>query len=308
MSTVTNLNDWITANSFRTQTNTNFANLNSTKKEDSMTTNKLLGRNTAWTGVIEEITLGTNLSMTGTTLNASWGGGITIGTTTITSGTSWRILYDNAWVVGELATNGTGNVSLTTSPTFVTPVLWAATATTINGATITSGTLNWTVTGTNTGDETTSRINTLYGTSNAFTAGSIELGNASDTTISRVSAGKIAVEWVNVGTESILSNSQSANYTTVLLDAGKHIYHPSADTTARTWTIDSNANVPYPIGTAITFVNDTSAGTLTIAITTDTLVLAGAGTTGSRTLTANGVATAIKVTSTRWVINWTNLT
>jgi hypothetical protein len=44
-----------------------------------------------------------------------------------------------------------------------------------------------------------------------------------------------------------------------LSDAGKHIYHPSADTTARTFTIDSNANVAYPIGTAITFVNDTSA-------------------------------------------------
>ena len=95
----------------------------------------------------------------------------------------------------------------------------------------------------------------------------------------------------------------------MLLDAGKHIYHPSADTTARTWTIDSNANVAYPIGTAITFINDTSAGTLTIAITTDTLVLAGAGTTGSRTLTANGIATAIKVTSTRWLISGTsNLT
>lgn len=73
-----------------------------------------------------------------------------------------------------------------------------------------------------------------------------------------------------------MQNSQSAAYTTVLTDAGKHIYHPSADTTARTFTIDSNANVAYPIGTAITFVNDTSAGTLTIAITSDTLVLAGA--------------------------------
>lgn len=94
----------------------------------------------------------------------------------------------------------------------------------------------------------------------------------------------------------------------MLADSGKHIYHPSADTTARTWTIPANGSVAYPIGTAITFVNDTSAGVITIAITTDTLVLAGAGTTGSRTLAANGIATAIKVTSTRWMISGTKLT
>lgn len=45
------------------------------KKADSMATGKLLGRGTAGTGVIEEITLGTNLSLTGTTLNAAGGSG-----------------------------------------------------------------------------------------------------------------------------------------------------------------------------------------------------------------------------------------
>lgn len=41
----------------------------------SMNTNKLIGRGTAGTGVMEEITLGTGLSLTGTTLNASGSGG-----------------------------------------------------------------------------------------------------------------------------------------------------------------------------------------------------------------------------------------
>jgi len=41
----------------------------------SMATNKLIGRGTAGTGVMEEITLGTNLSFTGTTLNAAGGSG-----------------------------------------------------------------------------------------------------------------------------------------------------------------------------------------------------------------------------------------
>lgn len=106
----------------------------------------------------------------------------------------------------------------------------------------------------------------------------------------------------------IPQNSQSAAYTCVLADANKHLYHPSADTTARTWTIPANSSVAYPVGTTLTFVNDSSAGVITIAITTDTLVLAGAGTTGSRSLAANGVATAIKMTSTRWQINGTGLT
>jgi hypothetical protein len=40
----------------------------------SMTTGKLVGRGTAGTGIMEEITLGTNLSLSGTTLNATGGG------------------------------------------------------------------------------------------------------------------------------------------------------------------------------------------------------------------------------------------
>ena len=103
-------------------------------------------------------------------------------------------------------------------------------------------------------------------------------------------------------------NSNSAAYTTVLSDANKHILHPSADTTARTFTIDSNANVAYPIGTTLTFVNQNGAGVITIAITSDTMRLAGAGTTGSRTLAANGVATALKIASTEWIISGTGLT
>ena len=107
---------------------------------------------------------------------------------------------------------------------------------------------------------------------------------------------------------SIPQNSQSAAYTLVLADAGKHILHPSADTTARIWTIPANSSVAFPVGTAVTFVNQNAGGVITIAITTDTMRLAGAGTTGSRSLAANGVATAIKITTTEWIISGTGLT
>jgi len=103
----------------------------------------------------------------------------------------------------------------------------------------------------------------------------------------------------------IPQNSQSTAYTTVLADAGKNILHPTADNNPRTFTINSNANVAFPIGTAITFVNQIN--TLTIAITTDTMTLAGTASTGSRTLAANGIATALKITSTAWLISGTGL-
>jgi hypothetical protein len=106
----------------------------------------------------------------------------------------------------------------------------------------------------------------------------------------------------------IPQNSQSTAYTLVLADANKHILHPSADTTARTMTIPANSSVAFPIGTAVTFINQNAAGVMTIAITTDTMRLAGAGTTGSRTLAANGSATALKITSTEWIISGSGLT
>ena len=110
------------------------------------------------------------------------------------------------------------------------------------------------------------------------------------------------------GAAGIPQNSQSAAYTLLLSDANKHILHPSADTTARIFTIPANASVAFPIGTAVTFVNQNGAGVVTIAITSDTMRLAGAGTTGSRTLAANGMATALKVTSTEWIISGQGLT
>lgn len=101
-------------------------------------------------------------------------------------------------------------------------------------------------------------------------------------------------------------NSQSAAYTTVLADQGKAILHPVADNNARTFTINSNANVPYPVGTVLTFINQVN--TVTISITADTLVLSGGTSTGSRTLGAYGNAAAVKLSTTLWLITGVNLT
>lgn len=74
-----------------------------------------------------------------------------------------------------------------------------------------------------------------------------------------------------------------------------------------TYTIPANSSVAYAVGTVLTIVNIASTN-LSIAITTDTLTLAGSTTTGTRTLAQNGIATATKVSSTSWIISGTGLT
>lgn len=119
--------------------------------------------------------------------------------------------------------------------------------------------------------------------------------------------GDLQVGGVSVGLKTIPQNSQSANYTCVIGDSGKHIYHPSGGGAGHTFTIPANASVAYPIGTTITFINRDATNSIFIAITTDTLTLAGTGTTGTRTLGTYGIATAIKITSTEWMISGTDL-
>ena len=109
-----------------------------------------------------------------------------------------------------------------------------------------------------------------------------------------------------VGFRNAPVNSQSADYTWVLTDSGKSIVHPATDNNARTFTIPANASVAYPVGTVLTFIN--LINTVTIAITSDTMYLTGSGATGSRTLAAYGVASAVKVASTTWIIVGSGLT
>ena len=109
-----------------------------------------------------------------------------------------------------------------------------------------------------------------------------------------------------VGFRNTPVNSQSADYTLVLADSGKTVLHAIADDNPRTFTIPANSSVAYPVGTVVTFVN--LINDVTIAITSDTMYLANDGATGSRTLAAYGMASAMKVASTTWIISGSGLT
>lgn len=108
-----------------------------------------------------------------------------------------------------------------------------------------------------------------------------------------------------IGYRGLPQTSFSANTTIAATHNGKTLLHPSSDANARTLTIDSNANLALEVGFAFEVIND-SANAVTLAITTDTLVQAGSGTTGSITIPQYGTCFVRKIASTRWYATLVN--
>lgn len=103
-----------------------------------------------------------------------------------------------------------------------------------------------------------------------------------------------------------VQNIQNGNYTFVLSDESKHIYRTSGSA-AQVITIPANSSVPFLVGTEITIVN-MDVNSVSIAITTDTLYLAGTGSTGNRTLAQYGHAELLKIAPTVWIISGVGIT
>jgi hypothetical protein len=99
-----------------------------------------------------------------------------------------------------------------------------------------------------------------------------------------------------IGFLNIPSNAKTGAYVVTAADAGHCI-----DITTGGVTIPANATLALAIGFTFSIYNN-SGSSQTIAITTDTMRLAGSATTGTRTLAQRGWATARKVAATEWVI------
>ena len=100
----------------------------------------------------------------------------------------------------------------------------------------------------------------------------------------------------NVGYLELAQLYKAANYTTIAGDSGCDIIFSVTGTVA---TIASNATVPYPLGTIISFTwGPTLNGT--VAIATDTLRWPVGNVTGPRTVTGPGFLVAIKKFATEW--------
>lgn len=212
MATITSLNDWITANSFRTQTNTNFTNLNTDKQETS-------GKDAT-----------------------GWYAGLTL----------FKINFKN---VANTFTSFFTN-SNTASRTYTFQDRDGTIADNTDLAT--KAALAWSI-------------------SQAFSVSQLEVWNASDTTITRSSAGVIAVEWVVVDTISAtntLTNKRitkrvtalSANSATPAINTDLYdVCHITAQTATITWftmtgtpvdgdtlriSITGTASVPFTLGSS----------------------------------------------------------
>lgn len=101
-------------------------------------------------------------------------------------------------------------------------------------------------------------------------------------------------------------NEQNGNYTFVLQDKGRTVRKASGGA-GETYTIPANGVTPFRIGTMIAIDND-GGGTLTLAITTDTLINGDDNTAGSITIGDGGGVIIKKVAATVWKAQGSQMT
>lgn len=221
-------------------------------------------------------------------------------TTPVLSGTAsgttaGRIGYTGGVFTGGNGTNELTFVTLTSTQTLTNKTIDFAVGGNVgkvNGNTLAATAGTATITLPNTSDTLVGRATTDTLTNKTLTAPAINGGviNAASTvsdtgTIAATSAGFRGAP-----------QSSNATATLVLTDSGKHLY------VSANQTVPANASVAFPVGATVVIVNSSGA-TITIACTSDTMRQAGTSNTGTRTLSAYGMATLVKVASTVWMIS-----
>jgi hypothetical protein len=287
----------------------------------TMNTARMLGRTTASAGAIEEITIGTGLSLSAGTLSSTASGGTVTsvaasgGTTGLSFTGSPITTSGTLTLTGTLAVanGGTGattasaartglgattvgaNFFTLTNPSSVTFVRINAdnTISTLDAATfrtaIGAGTSS--TTGTVTSVAGTGTVNGLSLSGTVTSSGNITL-SGSVTSVATTAT----IDGVTIGYRSIPRSTTSG--TAVVADVGKCIAVTAGITIP---------NSTFAAGDAVSIYND-SASAITITAGVTTLRLAGTATTGNRTLAARGLATVWFNSATEAIISGAGVT
>jgi hypothetical protein len=204
-----------------------------------------IGRTTASTGVPETAT-------------------ITAAARTVLDDTTVGAMVDT---LGGAAATGTGGLVRATSPTFVTPALGTPASgvmtnvTGVPAAAILAGSFGA----------------GAYVISTSLQAATIELGHATDTTLSRVSAGVVAIEGVNIVDVSSAQTLTTKTLTSPIVGTQITLDQTTADYTL-TWANPAAAraiSIPDPLGTDVFVFRDMTQTLLNKTLTTPTIVATG---------------------------------
>lgn len=141
----------------------------------------------------------------------------------------------------------------------------------------------------------------LRGRTVALVAGGVTIATAAASGLAVV--GGVTIDGNDV--RDIPQRIATGSTNLIATDRGCHLFLNSA--IVADVNIPTNAAVPFTIGTAIVLFNQ-GAGAWTVKPAGGvTLTLAGAGTTGNRTLGSKGMATLLKVAADSWVISGSGL-
>ena len=251
----------------------------------SLATGKLLGRSTAGTGTVEEITPGTGLTISAGNLDVSTVPVANGGTGQQNALTQGGVIYSSSTTAMATTTAGTAGQALvsagTSAPAFGTlPVSGGGTGVTSStgsgavvlgtGPTITGAALNGTVGATT---PSTGAFTTVTATS----------------TVSDV-AGDV---------RTLVNNAKVAAYILAATDNGEMINITTGGVTV-------NSGI-FSVGQNVTIYNNSASSQTVTQGAGVTLRLAGSATTGNRTLALRGICTIVCVASNEFVVSGAGL-